>query len=176
MKTNYKKTLKFVTLLISSLIIATASAAVIRQMEIQGTVTVGPLKLIWIKGADAPSATIVGSVATVPLSVENNTLATFTEVLLLKNNDTSTSYNYNVSVTDTLSSTYFEIADLKLYTNSSGSWQLLGTLNLKDSSSVYQSTASLAPGNFIRFTMEIKAIHDGVNDTFKVQVTYAPSS
>jgi hypothetical protein len=175
MKTNYRKILKLSILLISSLLIATASAAVYRYMEIHGTVTVGALKLIWIKGADAPSATIVGSIATVPLSVENNTLVTFTEVLFLKNNDTSISFNYNISITDTLSSSYFETANLKLYTNSSGSWSLLSTLDLKNTDT-YSSTSPLQPGKYIRFTIEIKAIQDGASDSFKVQVTYWPSS
>ena len=176
MKTNYRKTLKFVMLMVSSLLIATASAAVIRQMEMQGTVTVGAPKLIWIKGADAPSATIVGSIATVPLSADNGTLVILTEVLFLKNNDTGTSYNYNISVTDSLSPSYFETANLKLYTNSSGTWELLYTLNLNSTSSKYQSSTPLAPGKFIRFTIELKAIQDTVSDSFKVLVTYAPSS
>jgi hypothetical protein len=175
MKINAKKTLKFVILLVSSLLIATASAAVYRYMEIQGTVTVGALKLIWIKGADAPSATIVGSIATIPLNVENNTLVTFTEVLFLKNNDTSISFNYNISITDTLSSSAFETANLKLYTNSSGSWSSLTTLDLK-STQTYSSISPLGPGKYIRFTIEIKAIQDGASDSFKVQVTYWPSS
>lgn len=176
MKPNIKRILKFATLLLSSLLIATASAAVVRYMEIQGTVTVGALKLIWIDGADA-DATIVGSTATFSLNVENNTLVTFTEAILLKNNVTDgTSYNYNVSITDALNSSYFEVANLKLYTNSSGSWSLLGTLNLNSTSSMYQSGTPLAQGKYIRFTIEIKAVQDGASDTFTVQVTYAPSS
>ena len=176
MKPNIKRILKFATLLLSSLLIATASAAVVRYMEIQGTVNVGTLKLIWIDGADA-DATIVGSLATFSLNVENNTLVTFTEAILLKNNVTDgTSYNYNVSITDALNSSYFEVANLKLYTNGSGSWSPLGTLNLNSTSSMYQSTAPLLQGEYIRFTIEIKAVQDGASDTFTVQVTYAPSS
>ena len=176
MKINYRKSLKFVTLLLSAILIATASAAVVRYMEFQGTVTVGALKLIWIDGADA-DATIVGSTATFSLSVENNTLATFPEAILLKNNVTdNTSYDYNISITDALNPSFFEIANLKLYTNSSGSWSLLDTLNLNSTSSMYQSTAPLLQGEYIRFTIEIKAIEDGASDMFKVQVTYCQHS
>lgn len=176
MKPNYKKSLKFVTLLLSALLIATASAAVVRHMEIQGTVTVGALRLVWIDGADA-DATIVGSVATFSLSVENNTPVTFTEAIFLKNNVTDgTSYDYNISITDALNPDYFEVANLKLYTNSSGSWSLLDTLNLNSTSSMYQSSTPLAQGQYIRFTIELKAIEDGASDTFKVQVTYSQHS
>ncbi len=177
MKPNIKRILKFATLLLSSLLIATASAAVVRYMEIQGTVTVGALKLIWIDGADA-DATIVGSTATFSLNVENNTLVTFTEAILLKNNVTDgTSYNYNVSITDALNSSYFEVANLKLYLGNPGNWSiLLDTLNLNSTSSMYQSTAPLLQGEYIRFTIEIKAVQDGASDTFTVQVAYAPSS
>jgi hypothetical protein len=176
MKINYKRTLKFATLLISSLLIATASAAVVRYMEIHGTVTVGTLKLVWIEGADA-DATIAGSIATVSLNVENNTLVIFTEALFLKNNVTdNTSYDYNISITDALNPSAFEIANLKLYTNATGDWSLLGTLNLNSTSSMYQSSNPLEQGKYIRFTIEIKAVQDGVSDTFKVQVTYCQHS
>lgn len=177
MKINYRKSLKFVTLLLSAILIATASAAVVRYMEFQGTVTVGALKLIWIDGADA-DATIVGSTATFSLSVENNTLATFPEAILLKNNVTDgTSYDYNISITDALDSNKFEVANLKLYLGNPGNWStLLDTLNLNSTSSMYQSTAPLLQGEYIRFTIEIKAIEDGASDIFKVQVTYCQHS
>ena len=173
MKINYKKSLKFVTLLITSLLIATASAAVLRQMELTGNVTVGTLKLIWIAGQDVPNATIVGSTATISLNVENNTAINFTEAIFLKNNATSDSFNYNITVTDTLSTSYFEIAKLHLYENyTSGEWAYLGTVDLTNLNSIYSSSTPLAAGKYIRFTIEIKAIQDGASDSFKVQVIY----
>jgi len=174
MKMNYKKSLKFVTLVIASLLIATASAAVYRYMDIQGTITVGTLKLIWIAGSDVSGATIVGSTATISLNVENNTAINFTEALLLKNNATSDSFNYNVTVTQALLSSDFEIAKLHLYENSSGSWTYLGTVDLTNSNSKYESSSPLLAGKYIRITIEVKAIKDGISKQFKVQVEYWP--
>lgn len=56
MKTNYKKALKIVTLLISSLLIATASADILNQMFMNATVGVEGLTLKWVLGNDATSA------------------------------------------------------------------------------------------------------------------------
>jgi len=55
MKMNYKKTLKFVTLIITSLLIATVSAQIYRYMYIDGSVTISSAKMIWILGDNAPS-------------------------------------------------------------------------------------------------------------------------
>jgi len=178
MKINYKKSLKFVTLLIASLLIATASAAVYRYMDIQGTITVGNLKLIWIAGSDVPDATIVGSIATVSLNVENNTAINFTESLLLKNNASSGSFNYKITVKQALLSSDFEIAKLHLYENKTNSpnWTHLAMVDLTDSNSQYESTTPLSAGDYIRITIEVKAIQDGISKQFKVQVEYWPSS
>lgn len=57
MKINTKKTLKFVTLLISALLIATVSASVVDQMFMNATpITVEGLTLKWISGDDATDA------------------------------------------------------------------------------------------------------------------------
>lgn len=52
MKINYKKSLKFVTLLISALLIATVSAAIYDYMYLNANVGVQGLTLEWISGAD----------------------------------------------------------------------------------------------------------------------------
>lgn len=174
MNINYKKSLKFVTLLISALLIATASATVYRYMYIEGTVTVGSIKLMWIVGSDVPDATIVGSTATISLNVENNTSVNFTEALFLKNNDTTNPYNYNITVAQTLSDAEFETANLYLYENSTlpGNWTYLETVDLTNSSSYSDDT--LTNGNYIRITIEVKAIADSISRNFKVQVEYWP--
>ena len=53
MKMNYKKSLKFVTLLLASLLIATVSATVYTQMFLNATVGVAGLSLKWVAGANA---------------------------------------------------------------------------------------------------------------------------
>lgn len=174
MKMNYKKSLKFVTLLISALLIATASATVYRYMYIEGTVTVGSIKLMWIEGSDVSDATIVGSTATISLNVENNTSVNFTEALFLKNNDTTTTFNYNITVAQALSGTEFETAKLHIYENytTPGTWAHLDTVDLTNPNSYSQH--SLTAGNYTRITIEMKAIADSISRTFKVQVEYWP--
>jgi hypothetical protein len=174
MKLNYKKSLKFVTLLITTLLIATVSAEVYRYMYIEGTITVGGIKLMWIQGSDVPDSIIVGGTATVSLNVENNTAVNFTEALFLKNNDTTTTYNYKITVSDTVSGTSFETAKIHIYENDTipGTWTYLNSVDLTSSSSSYQST--LAPGNYTRMTIEVKAIVDSISDSFKVQLEYWP--
>ncbi len=52
MKINYKKSLKFVTLLISALLIATVSAAIYDYMYLNANVGVQGMVLEWVSGAD----------------------------------------------------------------------------------------------------------------------------
>lgn len=56
MKTNYKKSLKLVTLLISALLIGTASASIYNYLYQNATIAVEGLTLEWIDGSDAASA------------------------------------------------------------------------------------------------------------------------
>ncbi|MEM1536636.1 MAG: hypothetical protein QXT10_01520 [Candidatus Bathyarchaeia archaeon] len=56
MKTNYKKIAKLVTLLATSLLIATASAAIYDYMYLNATVGVQGMALAWVKGADGDDA------------------------------------------------------------------------------------------------------------------------
>ena len=65
MNINYKKSLKLITLLITSLLIATVSATVYSQMFLNATVGVGGLTLKWMAGTDAEiTPTIVSSTCT----------------------------------------------------------------------------------------------------------------
>jgi hypothetical protein len=173
MNINYKRSLKFVTLVMTTMLIATVSAEVYRYMYIEGTITVGGIKLMWIQGSDVPGATIAGGTATISLNVENNTAVNFTQALFLKNNDTGSAYNYNITVADPLG-TYFETAKLHLYENSTspGTWTYLDTVDLKSSSSYY--SGSLNASKYIRLTIEVKAIQDSISDNFKVQLEYWP--
>jgi hypothetical protein len=56
MKINYKKSLKFVTLLIASLLIATASATIYDYMYLNANVGVQGMSLAWKLGADNSTA------------------------------------------------------------------------------------------------------------------------
>ena len=170
MKTNIKRTLKFVTLLISSLLIATASATVYRYMELQGTITVGTPKLVWLEGSDVDATIIGNTTAIISLNVENNTAINFTEAIFLKNVNTTGSFSYNITVTTALQSTDFEIAKIHIYENSSGTWGYLDTIDLTNSDSY--SSGSLDAGKYLRLTIEVKAIKDSIARNFAIQVEY----
>jgi hypothetical protein len=171
MKTNYKKVIKLITLLITSILIGTASAYVYRYMYIEGSITVGKPLLIWLEGEDLDS-TIVGNTVTINLNVENGTAMNFTRALYLKNNATSAiSVSYNITVLTALYSSEFEIAKIHIYENytTPGTWTYLDTIDLTDSSDHCEGV--LGQGKYLRFTIEVKAIKE-VGRNFKVQVEY----
>jgi len=60
-----RKSLKFLGLLISSLLIATVSATTFRYLYIDGSITVGTQQMSWILGSDASGASISGTTAIV---------------------------------------------------------------------------------------------------------------
>jgi hypothetical protein len=172
MKMNSKKTLKFVTLLITSMLIATVSAATYRYMYIDGSITVSSAKILWIKGSDVLNATISGSTAIVNLNVEQGTPLNFTEALFLKNANDTGSFGYNITITEALSASDFERAKMHIYQNSTspGTWTYVDTMDLTNSTDFY--TSSLAAGNYLRMTIEVNAtIATGTKD-FDVQVQY----
>jgi hypothetical protein len=171
MNAKYKKSLKIVTLLISAIVIATASATTFSYMYIDGSVTVGGTKMIWIAGADAPNdISSTGSTITMDLDVQNGTYQIFTEALFLKNQD-STSHDLNITVTAELSASDFDTANAIIYENSTGTWLEVGTLTLTTLSD--QLSGSLDADEYYRFTFELQAAPDASGaKPFDLQVTY----
>lgn len=174
MKINYKKSLKFLTLLITAMIIATVSAQVYRYMYIDGSVTISSAKMIWILGADAPSdGSIDGSTATVDLDVEQAAPVNFTEALFLKNDNATGSFSLLVNVTTAVLVADFTECKMHIYENSTtpGVWTYVDTLDLTDDTDYY--SGSLAAGDYLRMTFEVEA---GASATgtkpFDVQVRY----
>ena len=71
MNVKYKKSLKFVSLAVMALVIATVSANVYSYMGIDGGVIIGTQKLVWLAGSDAPAGTTTtGATAVVNFNVE----------------------------------------------------------------------------------------------------------
>lgn len=88
MKINYKKNLKFITLLVSALLIATASAAIYYSLGISGTVTVA-VTVCFGQGSDWPSGSLMGTGnTTVTLSLKAYPNVTLTYGQALKVNNT----------------------------------------------------------------------------------------
>jgi hypothetical protein len=171
MNAKYKKCMKIGSLLITALIIGTVSAATYSYMYVDGSVTIGTQKLIWLAGADSPGdISISGGTVTMDLHVQPGVNQTFAEALFLKNQDAA-NHDLTINVTTALASADFDLASAQIYTNSSGSWTYLDTLELMTLSDGYSAT--LNTGNYYRFTFAIQA-KAGASGTksFDLQVAY----
>ena len=172
MKVNFKKSLKLVTLLATSLLIATAAAQTYRYMYIDGSVTISSAKMVWLEGADAPAGTTIdGATVTVDLPVEAGSPINFTECLFLKNENATGSFTLDINVTTAVSTGDFDKCVMHIYENSTSSWVFVDTLNLTDTSDSY--SGSLDAGDYLRMTFDVAA-DTGASGTkaFDVQVRY----
>jgi hypothetical protein len=104
MNTKYKKSLKIVTLLISALLIATASATIYYSLSVDGTATVDdtyPVALV--AGADIGGGSVTGGrTATLAVSAYLGVTLTYENVLTVDNGATTPSVRLrHVSIDDT---------------------------------------------------------------------------
>lgn len=108
MNVNYKKVLKLVTLLISSLLIATASASVLNQMFMEATpIGVEGLTLKWVLGNDASDAGTSINEATCTmngLTGKAGQTSTYQDPVRLNNTGPST-VTFNITVQECSGST-----------------------------------------------------------------------
>ena len=99
MNMNYKKGLKLVTLLITALLIATASAEIYNYMYINGTGTITTTGLRWGIGPDAPAGTTVsGPTVTVALTTNEGNPRNYTQCLNVTNLDDALTHSFNITV------------------------------------------------------------------------------
>jgi len=178
MKINLKKSLKLVTLLITSILIAAVSAQVYSYMYIDGSVTIGTAKMIWLEGENAPGdTTISGGTVTIDLDIQPGINQNFTECLFLKNNDTA-SHNLTMTVTTNVSTSTFEWFNTYIYENATvpGVWTYVDTLTMttqSDSYSTYTGNTPLDSGEYYRLSFDVKA-KTGTSGTvnFDIEVRY----
>jgi hypothetical protein len=98
MNAKYKKSLKIVTLMITALLIATASAEIYNYMYINGTGTITTTGLRWGIGPDAPAGTtITGPTVTVALTTNEGNPRNYTQCLNVTNLDAS-AHSFNITV------------------------------------------------------------------------------
>lgn len=170
MKMNYKKSLKFVTLLITSLLIGAVSAATYKYMYMDGSVNIGSQKLQWTKDG----STISGDTVTVNWDVEPGIGQNFSDRVYLKNID-SASHNMTITVTTPASASIFDLFNIYVYRNDTGSWAYNDTLDVTtgDTYSTYTTNIPLAPNVCFRLDFEIKAKTgtSGLNN-FDLKVQY----
>ena len=123
MKINYKKSLKFVTLLISALLIATASATVFNQMFLNATVGVEGLTLKWVQGTDSEvTCDIQQSTCTLSgLKGTAGQTSIYNDTVRIKNEGT-TQVTFNITVQECSGSSTVNLTSIivKLYNVSDG--------------------------------------------------------
>lgn len=125
MKINYKKSLKFVTLLAMSLLIASVSATVYYSLTMQTTVTVGSTWVKFQSADDTPSgSTVQDSYCAIALSALPNSTLVYEKAMGVKNTDTENSKYIrlrHVSITTDNTSVISNFTYIKFYLiNSSG--------------------------------------------------------
>jgi hypothetical protein len=167
MNVKYKKSLKLVTLLITALLIATASAQVYRYMYISGTVTVGSAILTWGAGSVTPS--IVGTTASITLNVEEDVPINFTDALYITNTDAVNAYDYTISVLTAISGSDFSVAKIHVYETDEATGPYVDTLDLTSTSNSVAGT--LAADGVLSLTIEVQA-STATGGSFQVQVEY----
>ena len=176
MNVNYRKYLKIVTLVITAALIGSVSAATYVYMYIDGSITIGSAKMVWIEGADAPGDTsISGGTVTMDLDVQPGVIQNFTECLFLKNQDTA-AHNLTITVTTNVSTSTFDTFKIYIYKNSTGSWASVDTLDgtiVADQYSSYTGNTPLITSGYYRLTFEVKA-KTGTSGTvnFDIQTRY----
>jgi len=172
MNVNYKKTLKLVTLLAMSLLIATVAAETYMYMYIDGSITIGSSKMLWLTGTDTPvDATINGGTIVLDLDVTNGTLKNFTECMFLKNDNATGSFSLLISITTAVSGSDFDTCKMHIYANSTGTWTFVDTLDLTNAADTY--SGSLAAGNYLRMSFEVQANSGATGGkSFDIQARY----
>jgi hypothetical protein len=146
MKKNYKKSLKFITLLLASLLIATVSATVYYSLSMETKITVGTTWVKFISADDTPSgSTITDTTCSLSLSTLANSTLVYEKAIGLSNTYTDNRYirlrHVSVSPNGTApvsNFTYvkFYLLDASLtaqaslnYTTSGDNWSVTSTTN-----------------------------------------------
>jgi len=172
MKSNYKKMLKLTTLLITSMLIAIASAKVYTYLYFTGNINVIAQKLVWIKDGQE----ISGDSVSITLTVQEDTPNNITDRLRLKNMDSAT-HNLTITVTDTVDSSTYEYCKVYIYKNVSNSWVYVATLDAKTSGSQYSTYTNnepiaAYPTGCFKLDFDIKATSSTGDNEFKLTVVY----
>ncbi len=165
-----KKSLKIVTLLAASLLIATASAQVYLYLYISGSVEISTnAGLTWVLGDSAPTGSqITGVTADLTLPVSNGTLANFTNVLYLKNFDAS-DHSFTITVTAAPTASLYDSFTMKISDNSTAA--SVHDMNLL-SDTTYSSTMPASAVWQLAFEIQTKSSASAQTDTFSIELEY----
>jgi len=173
MKMNYKKSLKFVTLLITSLLIGLVSAATYKYMNIDGSTSIITQKLVWIKAGSEQS----GDTVTMTLDVEPDIPTDFNDTLYLKNKDNA-NHNLTMTVTTIVTAADFDYYYVYIYENFTipGTWTLVDYLNIEtldDQYSTYDLNEPLQLSSYYKLDFGIKSTLTATGSySFDITVRY----
>jgi len=170
MKTNPKKIVKLATLLVTSLLIAKASADTYTYLFMGVGITVTSQQVVWIREGQ----TISGSTVNMSFTVQQGVYTWYNDTLYLKNTGT-TNITANITVTIPASSSKFDTCNVYVYENftTPGTWTLVGTLNaLAQDASLLDKQLNGNNGYF-KFDFEIQATTTASDtDNFEITVVY----
>jgi hypothetical protein len=166
-----KKSLKFVSLAIMALLIATASAQIYSYMYINGSATITGSELEWTLGENAPIGTTINghTVNDLNFSVPQNTFKNFTDALELTNNNaTDITFDLSAAITGG-SAADFTTFDLVVY-DSTGARE--GSLSILTQGTAADITIVSLDTLFVRF--EIDPLTDATSGelAFTITLTY----
>jgi len=171
MQMNYRKAIKLAALIVSTLLIATVSAATYSYMYIQGSGTITSGLLSWAKGADAPSGSVVAgaTVTGMNFSILADSPMNFTDSLHLVNVDTL-SHTFSIESTRTAGDgSQFSTFDMVIYASG-------GARVAKISIKAGESASSLSiPGSatlYVRFEINPVTGQSSGYMAFTVKLTY----
>jgi hypothetical protein len=172
MKINYRKSLKFIALLISTILIATVSATTYKYMYLEGTVNIGTQEFAWILTG---TGEITGDTVTQTFTVTPDFQEYINDTLYLWNKDTA-AHNLTIKVITAAAASKFDVFKIHIYSNESGSWVYRDYLNattIDDEYSTYAISDALNAGYGYRFNYIIKATAGSSGSTsFRLEVKY----
>lgn len=159
MKFNYKKSLKFITLLIASLLIATVSAAIYDFMYLNANVGVQGMYLEWISGNDGTDAgtSINGVTATLTnlLGPPNGT-RTYADPVRL-NNTGASPITFNLTISSvTGDTTQLDSIYVRIYSFNTSTWIQNVTVWSSGAIGSDANDLQIPSDNMWRFQWEIK--------------------
>jgi hypothetical protein len=167
-----KKSIKIITLLALSLVVAAASAQVYSYMYINGSASITTGGLSWTLGTSAPSGAAVNgfTVNDLNFSVPENTFQNFTDSLEIVNNDASTSHTFDLSTTITSGDAGdFTMFNMVVY-NAAG--DNLGTIDITTAGSATGIAIAGGATLYVRFEIQpVTDVSSGDLD-FTIQLTY----
>lgn len=166
MKTHHRKIVKFAVLLVTSLMIASASAQLVSQMFLGGSVDVLSRSLVWMyETTEEPDNTL-----NITLTVEAGGSGYLNDTVSLKNKGLTLT-SLNITVSKALNPTYFDLY-IDIYKNDSGNWIIVDTLDGTQEGDSFTATEMLGTDEYYKLNFVFSATTGASDATFELRVDY----